>query len=60
MTIPKIVFEPNCFADFTGTQEELDELVKSITKMFEGKTLEEIMEMGIPISDIEIKNTQLN
>jgi hypothetical protein len=38
----KIVFEPGCFDDFDGTQEELDELVAEIQSMFEGKTREEI------------------
>jgi len=38
----KIVFEPGCFDDFEGTQEELDELVAEIQSMFEGKTREEI------------------
>lgn len=27
----KIVFEPGCFDDFEGTQEELDAFVKEIT-----------------------------
>jgi hypothetical protein len=38
----KIVFEPGCFDDFEGTQEELDELVAELQSMFEGKTKEEI------------------
>jgi len=38
----KIIFEPGCFDDFEGTQEELDELVAEIQSMFEGKTREEI------------------
>ncbi len=37
----KIVFEPGCFDDFQGTQEELDELVAMILKMAEsGELLE--------------------
>lgn len=31
----KIVFEPGCFDEFEGTQEELDEMVAHIQKMFE-------------------------
>jgi len=31
----KLVFEPGCFDDFDGTQEELDEMVADIKKMFE-------------------------
>ena len=38
----KVIFEPGCFDDFEGTQEELDEFVAEINKMFEGKTHEEI------------------
>lgn len=32
---PEIVFMPGCFDGFDGTQEELDELIASIEKMFE-------------------------
>lgn len=37
MTEPKVVitFDPGCFDDFDGTQEELDEIVADIKKMFE-------------------------
>lgn len=38
----KIEFAPGCFDNFEGTQEELDELVAEIQKMFEGKSREEI------------------
>lgn len=38
----KIEFAPGCFDNFEGTQEELDELVKEIQSMFEGKSREEI------------------
>ena len=41
-----IKFDPGCFDDFEGTQEELDELIVEITKMFENRvddsTLEEV------------------
>ena len=41
-----IKFDPGCFDDFEGTQEELDELIVEITKMFENgvddSTLEEV------------------
>ena len=30
----KITFAPGCFDTFEGTQEELDELVKSVKEMF--------------------------
>lgn len=32
---PKIVFMPGCFDNFEGTQEELDDLIKTIHTMFE-------------------------
>lgn len=31
----KISFEPGCFDNFDGTQEELDEMIEQVTKMFE-------------------------
>jgi hypothetical protein len=37
----KIEFAPGCFDHFDGTQEELDELVSEIQRMFESGELEE-------------------
>lgn len=54
MTEPKelkIQFAPGCFDNFEGTQEELDEMVAEIQKMFEGKTPEELEAMSRPLSD---------
>ena len=34
----KIVFAPGCFDGFTGSQEELDELIAEITRMAEDGT----------------------
>lgn len=34
-----VVFEPGCFDDFEGTQEELDELVLEINRMAESGEL---------------------
>jgi hypothetical protein len=42
----KVEFAPGCFDQFEGTQEELDELIKEIQGMFEGKTKEEIEALG--------------
>ena len=36
----KVVFVPGCFDEFDGTQEELDELVIEIQRMFESGELE--------------------
>lgn len=47
----KIEFAPGAFDQFDGTQEELDELMSEIMKMFEGKTSEEIKAMSNPMSD---------
>jgi len=37
---PSIEFAPGCFDYFEGTQEELDELVVEIQRMFESSELE--------------------
>jgi len=46
----KVVFQPGCFDDFGGTQEELDEFVKEIQEMFENMSPEEFEEQGQEIS----------
>jgi hypothetical protein len=48
---PKIVFAPGAFDHFDGTQEELDEMVAEIMKMFEGKTAEEILAQSTPMTE---------
>lgn len=45
----KITFAPGCFDAFEGTQEELDEMVADIRKIFESHTAEELMEMSTPM-----------
>jgi hypothetical protein len=38
---PEVIFAPGCFDNFEGTQEELDQLVTEIKRMFEsGEALE--------------------
>lgn len=49
---PKITFAEGCFDNFEGTQEELDEMIAEITKMFTESTPEEIMAMSRPISEV--------
>lgn len=49
-----VVFEPGCFDDFEGTQEELDELIAEINSMFDGKTREEIDTLSKPIDIDEL------
>jgi hypothetical protein len=41
----KIEFAPGCFDQFEGTQEELDELVNEIKRMFETGELSEKAEL---------------
>jgi len=56
----KLVFEPGCFDQFEGTQEELDEMVAHIQKMFEDGVaeaeskeldLEELMETDPEVAE---------
>lgn len=49
----KITFAPGCFDEFDGTQEELDEMIAEITKIFSEKTPEEVMAMGTPVLDLD-------
>lgn len=52
----KIEFAPGAFDQFEGTQEELDEMVAEIRKMFEGKSREEIEAMSKPLSDEDFED----
>lgn len=47
----KVEFAPGAFADFDGTQEELEEFIAEIKSMFEGKTREEIEAIGRPMDE---------
>lgn len=47
----KVEFAPGAFDQFDGTQEELDELIAEVQKMFEGKSAEEIEAMSRPLTD---------
>lgn len=39
---PQIEFAPGCFDNFEGTQEELDEMVAEIRRIFESGEFEEL------------------
>jgi hypothetical protein len=39
-TPKKVIFAPNCFDEFEGTQEELDSLIAHITQLAESGELE--------------------
>ena len=54
----KIVFDPAVFEQFDGSQEELDELMKEITDMFENKTPEEIKAMSRPVDWNELDDAE--
>jgi hypothetical protein len=52
----KIEFAPGAFDQFEGTQEELDELIAEVQKMFEGKSREEIDAMSRPLTDEDLED----
>lgn len=52
----KVEFAPGCFDHFDGTQEELDELVAEIQKMFAESTPEQIEAMSRPLSDEDFED----
>lgn len=55
MTKPiEVVFEPGCFDQFEGAQEELDQMIKEIQGIFENKTPEEIQAMSRPLDIDEL------
>lgn len=47
---PKLVFAPGCFDNFEGTQEELQELIAEIQRMFDSG---EAQMHAVPIDDEE-------
>lgn len=54
----KIVFAPGSFEDFDGTQEELDQLIKSIEEMAVNGTLMEESQ-PVDLDMLEIENPDL-
>jgi hypothetical protein len=51
---PKIIFDPEAFADFEGTQEELDELVSEIKTLFESG---DFLKNSQPVDMQELQDT---
>lgn len=45
MTKINIAFQPGCFDNFEGTQEELDELIKEIQRLADSGELVENLEL---------------
>jgi hypothetical protein len=57
---PEIIFAPGCFDNFEGTQEELDELLAEIHRMFEsGEFLEKSQPMTEESFDELDEETQM-
>lgn len=51
MKKPQIIFEPGCFDDFEGTQEELDAMVAEINRMVESG---EFFDNAMPFDDYDL------
>ena len=49
----KIVFAPGSFDEFDGTQEELDDLVKSLTDFFQSGEFEEALADAPEVSEVD-------
>lgn len=52
----KIEFAPGAFDSFDGTQEELDQLMVEIQKMFEDATPEELEAMSRPLTEEDFED----
>ena len=52
----KVIFEPGCFDNFEGTQEELNDLMASIQAEFAGKTRDEIENMSDVVNLEDLMN----
>lgn len=55
----KVVFDPGCFDDFEGTQEELDETIKQITEMFQDGGIESMKEDAVDLEDLAETDPEL-
>lgn len=56
MTKLKIVFAPGSFDEFDGTQEELDELIKTITDFVESDDFQDALENAREMEDDEFSD----
>lgn len=54
----KVVFDPEFFSAFTGTQEELDQIMAEIRAEFENKTVEEVRAMSKPVDVEELDDNE--
>jgi hypothetical protein len=48
----RVVFEPGCFDNWEGSQQELDELVKDIEQAFSDPDFQETMEHVVDVSEL--------
>lgn len=53
----KVTFDPNAFADFDGTQEELDEFVQKITEFLSDPAMSEKYEEFV-VGDVEMEDSE--
>lgn len=53
----KVTFDPNAFADFDGTQEELDEFVQKITEFLSDPAMSEKYEEFV-VGDVEMEDAE--
>lgn len=49
----KIVFQPGCFDDFEGTQEELDDMMIEIQRMADTG---ELFENAVEVDDLDLED----
>jgi soluble cytochrome b562 len=62
MTDPKkvtVVFAPDCFDDFEGTQEELDELIAEIQKLADSGELEAISQAVEELDELDPEEQEI-
>jgi len=53
-----VVFEPGCFDNFEGTQEELDAMVAEIQSMFENMSPEDIKTQSHSVNVSDLLNDE--
>ena len=54
----KIIFDPAFFEAFTGTQEELEQVMTEIRQAFENKTPEELKALSTPVEIDELTDSE--
>lgn len=49
----KLIFQPGCFDDFEGTQEELDEMIAEVQRMADTG---ELFENAVLVDDLDLED----